>query len=390
MAIVRDKTGAQQEVKLGLGVYKAALDANLTVPQYINRKYETDDAQFGTAFEQLCVSSGLIMGRDRNYGLKPPTLGDVLSGKAEYGLASVADADPTSRTLYPATILELIDSQISINRSADPSAFDKMVAQEISVTSNRVEQPVINYTNVEASRSKAISQLAEPSAMLSITTSDITRTMPTLCLSLEVSDQALQATTLDFVGKSVQRQAEVEANARAYDFVLGFLNGDSDNSQSALAQTCADTYDSTIVTAGTVTKKAIISWLMHNYYKRRINFIVTDLAGMFAVEAAFSTTNTGNFPIPGLVPQFSLVNRMMENLQFFVTDPTVAAWPANTLMGLDSRSAVVRYTNVTAAYSAVERFVLRRSSVLRVDNSSIAFRMFDDAFDVLSLALTTT
>lgn len=390
-AMIKDKTGAQAEVKLTPHIYQEALDQNLTVPQLINQKFadDTDIELYGTPYDQLAASSGLIFGKDKTFGLKPPSLGDVLSGKAMFGAATVLEGDPSSRILYPAAVLELVESSLAANRMADVDGFNSMVGLDTSVASSRVEYPILNLTNAESARSKAIAQLAEPASMLTVTTSDTTKKLPTLALGLEVSDQALQATTLDFVGRAVARQSEVEQNARVYDYLLAMLQGDTDNGQSALAQTKADTFDATIVAAGGVTKKALISWLVTNYHKRRITHIVTDLAGLFAIETAMATTNTGNFPIPGIVPQFSVVNRMLSELRIFVTDPTVASWPANTLMGLDKDWAIHRIRNSAASYRAVEQFVLRRSTVLRFDFSEICVRWYDDAFDTLSLTLTT-
>jgi hypothetical protein len=206
---------------------------------------------------------------------------------------------------------------------------------------------------------------------------------------LEVSDQALQSTTLDFVAMAIKRQGEVERNAKTYEYLLAMLNGDTDMGQAALSQTKADTYDTTIDSAGEVTKAALVAWLVHNWAMRRINWVVTDLAGMQAVETALATTNT-NQHVPGsLVPTFKIRNRMLTELNFFITDPG-QSWPANTLMGFDSRYAIHRVRNTAASYSAVEDFVISRKRQLRIDSSEIAYRMFDDSFDTLSLTLSAT
>ena len=387
-----DKDGSQQNVALGIGVYKAAEDAGLSVPQYINQKYPTaDSAKHGDTFSQMCASSGLLLASDRQFGIKSPSLSDVFSGKAMLGgfeAANVADSDPASRILYPAAVIAMIEDKLRVDREKDPAYFDQMVGNDISVNNARYEQPVISYTKAEAARSKAISQLAEPSRMLTITTTDVARSIPTTSIGLEISDQALQATTLDLVGMALQRYSEVERLAKTYDYLQAFLNGDTDHGQSALTQTKADTLDSTIVAAGAVTKKALLHWLWRKVYQRKIDWIVTDLAGAIAIEAALQTTTTNNFPIPGMVPNFSVMNRVFENLKVFVTDPDQSSWPADTLMGLDSRNAITRVTNLSAAYSAVEQFVLRRSSVLRLDQGEVCYRQFDDAFDTLSLTLT--
>ena len=377
--------GQRSEVTLSPNLYKAAVDAGLSVPQYLNREYLTEAKADASTFEQLCASAGLLVGDNREFGLRSPTLNDILSGKADLNAASVADANPASRILYPAVVLELIENKLAVDRETDPSSFDKMIASDISVTSNRVEQPVVDVSNAEV-RAQAISQLAPPKTMLSITTSDTARALPTMSIGMEVSDQALSATTMDFVSMIVNRQLKVERNARVYDYLLGCLNGDADMGQTALSTTQADSYDSAITVAGTVTKKALVLWLVNNYYIRHISHVVTDIQGMLAIEEALTTTNT-NQHVPGaLVPQFSVMNRMLQNLEIFVVDPS-AGWTANTLMGLDATSAIVRMRNSAAAYSAVEQFVLRRSNALRYDFSEIAYRLFDDAFDTLSLTI---
>lgn len=381
-----DAEGQRSEIQLSPSLYKAAVDAGLSVPQYINQKYQTGATATSSTFDQLCASSGLVVGSNREFGLRSPVLSDILSGKADLNAAAVADANPASRILYPAVVLELIESQLAVDRETDPTSFDKMVASDISVTQNRVEQPVVDVTNAET-RAQAISQLSPPKTMLSITTSDTARALPTMSIGMEVSDQALAATTMDFVSMIVNRQLKVERNARVYDYLLACLNGDTDMGQAALGTTTAQSYDALVTTAGTVSKKALVMWLVHNYYIRHISHVVTDIQGMLAIEDALATTNT-NQHVPGaLVPQFSVMNRMLQNLEIFVVDPS-AGWTANTLMGIDATSGIVRIRNSAAAYSAVEQFVLRRSNALRYDFSEIAYRLFDDAFDVLSLTVT--
>lgn len=388
MAIILDKEGKQQEVKLQPTIYRQAQLAGLSVPQYINREYPTVGAT--SSFDQLCTSAGLIVGKNQEFGIRSPSLGLLLDGRAELsGAANVLDADPASRILYPAVVLEMMESAMAQDRETDPGEFDKMVGMDSSINSNRYEWPVINLARAEAARAKAISQLAEPDMMLTITSADSSRSLLTTSIGLEVSDQALQATTLDFVTMAVRRQQAVARQEKVYDYLLGFLNGDADMDQAALAQTKADTFDSAIVAAGVVTKLALVTWLVTNYYKRRINWVVTDIAGALALETALTTTNT-NQHVPGaLVPMFSLANRILTQIQVFVVEPG-RSWPANTLMGLDSKWAIHRVRNSAAAYSAVENFVMRRSTQLRFDSAEIAYRLFDDAYDTLSLTLTAT
>lgn len=385
MPSIINPQGERTEVTLSSNLYKAAVDAGLTVPQYINTTYPTSPDASSSSFEQLCESAGLLVASNREFGLKTPTLAMVFDGRADLSAAAVTqDGNPASRILYPAVVLEMIDAQLTTDRKTDPSAFDDMVAIDISVAGNRVEQPVVNVSAAEV-RAQAVSQLAPPKTMLSITTSDTARSLPTLSIGMEVSDQALGATTLDFVSLVVNRQLEVERNSRVYDYLLGCLNGDADNAvTTGLSATHADVYDSSITADGAITKKALVKWLVNNYYKRRISHIVTDIDCALLIEAALATTNT-NQHVPGsLNPTFSMMNRILSDVKLFICDST-AGWTANTLMGLDKRYAIARIRNSAAAYSAVEQFVLRRSSALRFDFSEIAYRLFDDAFDVLQL-----
>jgi hypothetical protein len=389
MAIFLDREGAQQEVKLTPSIYKLALNEGLSVPQYLNRKYPTSSEKNST-FDQLCASSGLIVGKDREFGLRSPTLGALLDGKAEFSAASnVLDADPASRILYPAVVLEMMEDAMQVDRESDVVQFDRMIGMDTSITSNRFEWPVISLKRAEAARARAISQLTEPQLMLTITSADQSKSLLATSLGLEVSDQALQATTMDFVSMAVARQMQVERNLKAYEYLLAFLNGDLDMGQSALDQTKADTYDTTINANGALTKKALVKWLINNYYTRRIDWIVTDIDMAMAIEKALENTNTNQYIDGALVPQFSLVNRALSPLNIFIVEDN-RSWPTNTLMGLDSRYAIHRVRNTAAAYSAVESFVMRRSTQLRFDAAEIAYRQWDDAFDVLSATTTET
>lgn len=382
-----DQDGNVQEVQLDAGLYKAALDSGLTVPQFINRKYPTHPKAEATTFEQMCADVGLILAANQEFGLRSPTLAQVFDGTAEINAGVVVkEADPASRIMFPAVILEMIENKLQVDRTTDPTNFNRMLALDTSVTQDRVERPVINYEKVEKARAKAITQLAKPTAMMSITVSDTARAVPTFSIGLEISDQALRASTLDLVELAVRRQALVERAALTNEYLLALLQGDVDMGDAALPQVKANTFDSSITTAGTLTKTAIVKWLLSAPYTRKIDWIVTDLDGLLAFEKALENTNTNQHILTGLVPEMSVVNRMIERLNFFVM-PGDSGWPANTLMGLDSSAAIQRIRNSAAAYSAVEEFVLRRSRALRFDFAEIVFRLFDDAFSVLSLTV---
>jgi hypothetical protein len=55
-------------------------------------------------------------------------------------------------------------------------------------------------------------------------------------------------------------------------------------------------------------------------------------------------------------------------------------------MGLDARYGIHRVSSLSAQYSAVEEFALRRATALRVDSGEMVYRLFDEAFEVLTYA----
>lgn len=383
-----DKTGAQTEAPLTADIYKSALDAGLSVPQYINRTFETAPDAKAPTFDQLCASSGLILTPNREFGLRSPTLASVFDGTAQFNAGAITkEANPASRILFPAVILEMMESKLQVDRATDPDAFDMMIAQDTSVSQDRVERPVINYTKPEAARSQVIAQLAKPAAMLTFTTSDVNYTIPTYALGMEISDQALRASTLDLVSMAIQRQTQVERNARVYEYLLALLNGDSDTGDAALASITAVSLDAVGVTANNqISHLAWVKFLFRSIMTRRIDFCVCDLTSYLAVENRLNrpviTNDDPTSPRLNSIP--TIVNRNLQNVKFFIVEDG-KGWPASTIMGLDSRAAIHRIRNAAASYSAVEEFVLRKSRGLRFDFGEICFRLFDDAFDVLTL-----
>ena len=74
-----------------------------------------------------------------------------------------------------------------------------------------------------------------------------------------------------------------------------------------------------------------------------------------------------------------------SNVQIFVTnDPN---WPANTIMGLDKAYGVHRVSSLSAQYSGIEQFAMKRSTMMRFDRGDMIYRLFDEAFEVLSLTV---
>jgi hypothetical protein len=298
---------------------------------------------------------------------------------------------PASRILFPATILGVIENKLAVDLDSDANAFDGAIAQDDTIATDKFERPVLNFSGAEAGRSAPVAQLAKPQTMLSITASDKSMRIPTWGIGMEISEQALASTPIDLVGLAMARQAAVERNERAHNFILSLLNGDTDLSMVALSAiggkvVTAVSLDGTATTG--ISHKAWIKWLGTNSKKRKITHVFTDVEGMLAIELrAGRPSSTDN--IQGVTQRtnttFSVANPKWEtNVQVILVDNP--AWPAGTVMGLDARYGIHRVSSLSAQYSAVEEFALRRATALRVDSGEMVYRLFDEAFEVLTYA----
>ncbi len=389
-----DAEGLRQQVSLAPEVYKAAAEKNMTVRQYINHAYPTTMESKHDTFVQMCASAGLHFRPDKNMGVNSAPLKVILDGPINHEAGAItSNVNPVqSRILFPAAILEYIEGEMAVDRTSVVTAFDRTVAMTTTVPNARVEQPVISYSGKdgpEDARSQVTSQLARPPAMLSITASDVTKKIPTKSIGILVSDEAMQSTTLDLVGLALRRQMEVEGYATAAEALVDMLSGDVDNGQSALAQTKANTLDTTIVANGALTQTAWVTWLYTNLHQRRIDWVFTDLAGALAIENRTGKPNisTDDPNSPRIDTLFNVAYpQLVKNVQMFIV-PADWGWTANTIMGIQRDSAIHKFVNSSASYSAMERFALQKGSGLRFDFGTMYERMFDDAFSVLSLTV---
>jgi hypothetical protein len=393
MAAFIDDLGQTQQLNLDVAMYRQAADNNVSFEQFLNRQYPAQ--AHGNTFDQLLASEGIFVRGNRDVGLRAATMDEVLNGRPrmEAGVI-VKDAIPASRILFPAAILSAVEDKLVGDLSMTPNAFDHMVAVDDVISTSRWERPILNFSKPEAARSQGIAQLALPNAMLTITVSDISRAIPTRSLGLEVSDQALQATTLDLVTLALARQRAVERNERSYEYVLSLLEGDPDVGMAALSTIAnkvrkAQSFDAAIVAAGVLTQKAWVKFLYNNASRRTVNYIITDIDGALAIENRLGkpTIQIDDPRSPRINTEMVVTNPMWPtNVKVFIAAPD-SGWPANTILGFDSRYGIHRVVSSFAAYEAVENFVLKRSTAMRFDSGEVVERLFDDAFDVLTLTV---
>lgn len=400
-----DAAGAIQDVELPPQIYSEAAAANLTVSAYLNRKYPTDAEKFGTTFNQMLTSTGLIVPDTKlmkNYGLRAPTMGEVLNGSVNFSAANTeqignpAPSTGTSRTLFPAALIAFMETALVKNYQMDAVQFDKMVAIDIAVANDRFEQPQINMSTPNGPNS-ALSgrraQLAGPNSMMAFTTSDKTRRIPTYALGMEFSKEALRATTLDLVGMSVARQMMVEKDSWVNAYISDFYAGDPDNATSSL--TTLGFHNTTVILdptcpAGKISQSAWLQWLFTRRKFRVIDWIMCDLPTYLKLEARVGRPSLTAIDtiIPRVEAQATVVNSVIGDVKVFIVDPQSGGGPlpTDTILGLDSRYAIARVKNTSADVTAAENYALRQSEAFMVQFAEMAYRLHDDAFDTLTVS----
>lgn len=410
MAFFINKAGVVQHVSadaVGPYVYAQAHAANLSVPQYVNRTFAKDcDLSKGTPFQQMCASEGLVSQRNNPFGLRSLSLADVLSGQG-FELATGGGnvntqqrGDPfggQSRVLFPAAIIQMIEDVMDKDRVTDGAAFNDLVALDISISDENFIQPVISYSGTggpQETRAQRIAQLALPPKLVSFTTSDRNRSVPTWSIGAEFSDQALRASTLDIVALTMSRFMEVERDAHNYEYLSGIFTGDDANS-GAVSSVSASAIDSA-ATGFSITHKLWVKFLARNRRYRKVSHVVGDIDSYLKFEqrAGRPGSNSYDPTLTRIDPQGTMMNNTFGgDVKWFLVDLATEGGPvaANTVWALDKRFGIVRVRNVKADYKAAEAFVMSRKTELRIDWAEMCYRMFGDselkAFD--SLTLTT-
>lgn len=392
MTQIIDRQGLAQEVTLNLGHYEAAFQAGLSLPQYLNQQFDTDAEKYGTAFEQALASNNMFLRPDRASGIRPPSMKDVLSGSVEMNMGPITRPDGNNaqslagRLLFPAVVLEMVESEMATDNSTYEGVFNRMVATTSNVDSPRVDQPIINLTAPRGVRSQPIAQLSNPPAMVSITLSEKSFRLPTFSIGMEISDEAQAASTLDLVGIALREQAAAERAAMVDEGIQKMVNGDTDLGMSALSSELVTVYDSTIAANGVMTQKAWLKWLRKDWKKMNIDWVVCDLDSFLAIEGRTNRPvvvgDAGNDPRMNVVPMAANPG-LPDKVNFFIVETALLG--ANTVIGMDSSRAIRKCVYTGATYSAIEQFALRKASALRIDFSMGYFRLIDQAWKKMTL-----
>lgn len=392
---VRLRNGESAAVPVTLDDYRVAGERGMSLSQHINTKVTDYDPKYGTPFEQMMAHAGLFINRDDRHAIKPPTMKQVLHGGYEINAGAITRNDgssnntPSGRLLFPEIVLQIIESELNEDKTDFVNGYNSMVAQTQSVTSPKVEQPKIDTSEPRKDdyQSQPISQLAEPPSMVSITVSDSTRKIPTKAIGLQISDEALAASTLDLVGLALTHQARQERIRLIEGNITAMINGDTDVGETALSSVTAQSFDGDISSAGTLTQAAWIKYLRANYQKMTITNIICDIDTALAIEGRTGkpTVQSDDPNSPRIDTLFSVENLGISAPRVLLLDTSLIG--ANTIVGLDRRYAIRRIVNVSAAYSAIQEYVLRRATAFRVDYGEMSHKLFSDAWSKMTLTV---
>lgn len=405
-----DVNGALQQVKAGHGdnelsaeaMFAESAAANVTPVEWINARYQDADVgRFGTAFQQMQASLGIQRkgSKPNMFGLRPTSMKALLEGSF---MAANVQQNSTpfgtaSRAFTMISLVEAIESAVPKDRTTDINVFYSMVATELAIGSETFEQPVINYGTLngpEQATAVRAGQGSLPPKMAFFSTSDRIRRIGSWTIGMEWTEQALKATTLDYVSLTVGRYLQVERDARAYRYISDLFNGNADLIVGAVSAVTSVSLDAAS-TGGVLTHKAWVKFLARNRKLRKITHAIMDHDTYLKLEGRTGRPVTNNYD-PSLVaidPQARMINSTFGGeVKVFLVDPATAGGPvpANTIFALDASAAISLVRNTNAAYQAMEKYAMKRTEAMRMDWSEEVFRTFGDTdlslFDALTIS----
>lgn len=377
-----DRDGKRHEVELSVDMYRAAYDMGVSLPQYLSQTFDTDADRYGTPFQQLLATSGMALKRDSETGLAASRMYDILNGGPQMAAARPDGSQALTvagRLLFPAVILQWIESTLMSDWSTYEAIYGKMVALTSSSSSPRVDQPVVNLNDPRGSLAQPIAQLAEPTAMVTISLSDRSYRIPTMSIGFEISEEASKSTTIDFVGMTLQQQIIGQRIGLINQYLNAMINGDVDMGITALTGENASSYDAAATTPALFSNKAWVKWLRKDWTKLNIDWVICDIDTYLAIENRVGRPvivgDAGNDIRLTSIPTAANPG-IPSAVQFFIVDTAIVG--ANTLIGIDSSKAIHRLVYAGGSYSAVEQYVMRKSTAMRFDFAEMSTRLYGD------------
>ena len=379
-----DSTGGVQQVEITADMLlDKPREAGLSPTAYINRTFADANLKVGTAMEQFRSSLGIYAQGNKDFGFTDLTLGQI---EANLNVSKGTGTMGTeSRAFVVQTILDATESKMLKDMTSDTTAFDSMVGMNMSIATEVFEQPVIDYTKTEAGKAQRMAQNATPPLLISFSTSDVVRKLPVWNMGMQWSDQALRATTLDFVTMSVARYLMIERDERVNTYLSEVFLGGGDLNKTTVATVASSALDTTS-TGGVLTHKAWVKFLARNRKYRKITHVACTVGTYLQIEGRTGRPGTVNYDprmagaIAGGQNAMPINVSFGEDVKVFLVDDAADGGPIpeGQVWALDARSALTRVTNTGASYSAMEEYAMKRSSMMRFDWSEGIFRTYGD------------
>jgi len=405
--LYRNSSGNFVEGTISLADYDLAARKGVRTSQVINAKYPDADPQLGSAWQQGMRSAGVFPHGDKAFGIPSTTIRDAMTGECSQvgGLLQMAgnsivapsvpvgSSTPTSRLFLPEVITDLVESNLQADYDTEVSMFERMIADNLSIAGPVFTLPTIDTTAPREHDSRPIAQNALPRNLVSISASQSSKTIATESIGLQISDQAMQLSTLSLVQIIMNQQMMGAKYRMLWAQMSDLINGNVDAGESALSAVDFKTTYDTTAAANTLTHKG---WLKALYQPERIyryDSLICTIDGYLdvlnrtgrplAFDPATATVNSGNAGTYGLdVTLAEPANYARLNLPFVFLIPS-GILPDYHVLLLDSSKAIRKVTNTLASYTATEALVLQRSNYYRVDFGFLVHRIFTDAFKLL-------
>lgn len=382
--------GTRCTFEAGPQLYSQAAKTGISPRQLINRM-AADAARdhggvatkHGDAYTQAVLDSGLVA--NHKLGEKAMTFGQLMSADLNVNSTRAPSGDDTTtaaQVLYPMTILEALVQNPTVKDNGFLGNVSKLFADTQNVTTGRVDQPIIRMKSSEDAPSHQTAQLAAPATMMEITLGDRQYRIPSEGIGMMVSQEALEATTLDLMTIAITRQAMGQRIRMAKQQLNGIINGDADLNQKPLKVRKFSEFDPSA--NGKFTKLGWLKMLRENRYE------YTRTRGLLTLDTAVAMDNelTASYKLGPdahtIQAPFSGIDLDCPNPTFMDLDDDILG-SSNRIVLLDPTAAMRRVINISAEYQGIEDFIMRKAKGFRADHGEIALRLFDEAILVVDL-----
>lgn len=382
---VANENGVQKEksIEANVELYAQAAERGLDLRQHLRNLASDFDVTMGDPIDQMMTNAGMMDAESR---VGPALTMAQIAGMTQadgFRRPDGSDGSLGARLLYPQLILETMNANTLRDDGSDIlSIWEGFIAVSRNLNGQKADQPIIDTSAPEGSRSGRITQMALPETMVSITTGQKSFKIPTNSIGLMIANEAMAATTIDLVRIVMEAQSRGDKIRRVGEQLKSMVLGDVDLDMAALPILKASQFDPSIVADGVITKRAYIKWLFSMRKTANISQVLTDIDTALDVDEGLAPKNTGT--------DNSKIATPWAGMNLGLTQPRITPFEpdmfgAGLLVGFDPRYAIQRFVNISAAYDAIEEFVMRKATGFRVDYGEMATRLYDEAWSVLSL-----